>query len=184
MDSEDRPVKPGETGEIIIRPKLPWVTFKEYYGMERVTLEAFRDLWFHTGDLGKYDENGFIYFVDRAKDAIRRKGENISSFEVEQILLKHEGIRDAAVVPVKKDSGDEEVMAVIVPLSRQITAEDVIDYCIENMPHYWIPNYIMFLDELPKTPTGRTEKYKIREMDNSGAVKMTDYISKKISGKK
>ena len=182
VDQEDRPVKPGETGEILIRPKLPWVTFKEYYGMERETLDAFRDLWFHTGDLGKYDENGNIYFVDRAKDAIRRKGENISSFEVEQILLKYDRIKDAAVIPVKKGS-DEEVMAVIVPASNDLRPEEIIDYCIENMPAFWIPNYIMFLDALPKTPTGRTEKYRIREMDKSAAVEMTDYISRRLSTK-
>ncbi len=184
VDQNDRLVRAGETGEILIRPKLPWVTFKEYYGMERETLNAFRDLWFHTGDLGRYDENGYIYFVDRAKDAIRRRGENISSFEVEQILLKHNGIRDVAVIPVKMESGDEEVMAAIVPLSGQLKAEDVIDYCVENMPAYWIPNYIMFMDSLPKTPTGRTEKYRIRNMDIRGAAKMTEYISKKISERK
>ncbi len=184
VDQYDNPVKIGEVGEIVIRSKLPWVIFKEYYNMERETLNAFRDLWFHTGDLGKYDENLNIYFVDRAKDAIRRRGENISSFEVEQILLKHDKIKDVAIIPLKLDTGDEEVLAIIVPAVNNLTPNEVIDYSIENMPSFWIPNYIIFLNQLPKTPTGRTEKYKLKEMDKSKAIKMTGYIAEKLSFKK
>ena len=180
VDKRDLPVKMGETGEILIRPRLPFATFKEYYGMKEETLEAFRDLWFHTGDLGRYDENGNIYFVDRAKDAIRRKGENISSFEVEQALLKYERIKDVAVVPLKFESGDEEVLAIVVPMDDKLSPEEIIDYCINNMPNFWIPNYVKMIPNLPKTPTGRTEKFKLKGIKESEAIKMTGYISKKM----
>jgi len=180
VDKRDLPVKIGETGEILIRSRLPYATFKEYYAMKEETLEAFRDLWFHTGDLGKYDENGNIYFVDRAKDAIRRKGENISSFEVEQALLKYERIKDVAVVPLKFESGDEEVLAIVVPMDDKLSSENIIDYCINNMPSFWIPNYIKIVPNLPKTPTGRTEKFKLKGIKEGETIKMTGYISKKM----
>ncbi|AFM25676.1 AMP-binding protein [Desulfomonile tiedjei] len=154
----------GRTGEIVVRPKMPWAIFMEYYGMPEVTTNAFRGLWFHTGDAGYFDEQGYLFFVDRLKDAIRRKGENISSYEVEQILLKYHDIAQAAVVPAKSDFGDEEVMAVIVPASdRNVSPDAIVSYAKENMPHFWVPRYIRFMDALPATATGRIEKFRLRE---------------------
>ncbi len=174
------PVKPGETGEIVIRPRLPYVTFLEYYKMPEATINAFRGLWFHTGDLGKYDSDGNIYFVDRQKDSIRRRGENISSFEIEQILLKMDEIRDAAAYPVKPDH-DEEVMIAIVPKTKNLNAERIIDFCVENMPNFWIPNYIRFVESLPRTPTGRVQKYLLRDQAiTDDTFNMKDYIIKKL----
>jgi carnitine-CoA ligase len=154
----------GRSGEIVVRPKMPWTIFMEYYGMPEVTVKAFRGLWFHTGDAGYFDEQGYLYFVDRLKDAIRRKGENISSYEVEQILLKHPDIAQAAVVPAKSEFGDDEVMAVVVPnQGANISPESIVSYAKENMPYFWIPRYIRFMDALPATATGRIEKFKLRE---------------------
>ena len=154
----------GRTGEIVVRPKLPWAIFMEYYGMPEATATAFRGLWFHTGDAGYFDEQGYLFFVDRLKDAIRRKGENISSYEVEQILLKYPDIAQVAVVPAKSEFGDEEVMAVVVPnADKRVSPESIVSYAKENMPHFWVPRYIRFMDALPATATGRIEKFKLRE---------------------
>ena len=156
MDEHGEMVPTGRTGEIVVRPKIPWAIFMEYHGMPEVTVNAFRGLWFHTGDLGYFDEQGYLFFVDRLKDAIRRKGENISSYEVEQILLKHPKVAQAAVVPVKAEFGDEEVMAVIVPNpDAGVTPESIISYAKENMPHFWVPRYIRLVAALPATATGR-----------------------------
>lgn len=164
MDEHGITLPSGETGEIVVRPKIPWCIFLEYDGMPEATVRAFRGLWFHTGDAGYFDERGYLYFVDRLKDAIRRKGENISSYEVEQILLKHKDIAQVAVIPVPSDVGDDEVMAVIVPNTEsRLTAEEVISYSKENMPHFWVPRYVRFMESLPATATGRIEKFRLRK---------------------
>lgn len=163
MDDAGRFLAPGRTGEIVVRPRLPWAIFREYYRMPEKTVEAFRGLWFHTGDAGVFDDNGFLYFADRLKDSIRRRGENISSYEIEQILLGHGDVREAAAIPVPSDVGDDEVMAVIVPTREALTAEAVIDHAGEHMPRFWVPRYVRFVGELPHTPTGRVEKYKLKD---------------------
>jgi crotonobetaine/carnitine-CoA ligase len=180
IDEYGFPVSNGAVGEIVIRSKLPWVTFLEYYKMPVNSLEAFSGLWFHTGDLGRYDDRGYIYFVDRAKDSIRRKGENISSFEVEQVILKLEGVLETAVYPVPSRFGEDEVMLSVSRKNPQLTGEQIIDYCVVNMPLFWVPNFIRFLDALPKTPTGRIEKYKLRE---EGVTKDTQNMEKYIKEK-
>jgi len=163
MDDYGRYLPAGKVGEIVIRPKIPWTIFLEYYGMPNQTVNAFRGLWFHTGDAGYFDEDGYLYFVDRLKDAIRRKGENISSYEVEQILLKNPKILEAAVIPVPSDVGEDEVMAVVVPKpGESIVPEEVIEFCRENMPRFWIPRFIRVTEGLPRTPTGRIEKFKLK----------------------
>ena len=184
-NDEGFPLPPGQAGEILIRPKLPWAIFKEYYNMPDKTVEAFRGLWFHTGDLGVFDENGYLYFVDRLKDAIRRRGENISSYEVEQILLKHPKIAEVAVIPAPSEVGEDEVMAVIVPKGERLSPEEIIDYAIENMPKFWVPRYVRFTNSLPRTATGRVEKYKLREQGiTEDTVDMANYIKLKLKERK
>ena len=183
VDEHGFPVGHGVSGEIVIRPRLPWVTFLEYYKMPSETLEAFSGLWFHTGDLGKYDNRGYIYFVDRAKDSIRRRGENISSFEVEQIILKLDGVLEVAVYPVPSDIGEDDVMLSLSRKNQDLSAEHIVDYCLENMPTFWVPNFVRFLDSLPKTPTGRIEKYKLRkEGITRDTHNMQEYIKRRIKG--
>ncbi|MCE4613983.1 MAG: AMP-binding protein [Desulfurococcales archaeon] len=179
MDELGRFLPPNKVGEIVIRPSLPWTTFLEYYNMQEATVKAFRGLWFHTGDAGYFDENGFLYFVDRLKDAIRRKGENISSYEVEQILLKNPRIQGTAVVPVKSEVGEDEVMAVIIPASNDVTPEEIVKYSMENMPYFWVPRYIRLLDALPRTPTGRIQKFVLRrEGVTEDTYDMLEFIRK------
>lgn len=163
MDDQGRFLPYEKIGEIVVRPKLPWAIFRKYYGMRDATASAFRGLWFHTDDAGYFDEAGFLYFVDRVKDAIRRKGENISSYEVEQILLKYPKIAQVAVIPAANEVGDDEVMAVTVPAESGVKPDEIVAFCSENMPHFWIPRFIRFVGALPMTATGRIEKFKLKQ---------------------
>ena len=163
MDEYGHILPSGQVGEIVVRPKIPWTTFLEYYKMPEQTVEAFRGLWFHTGDAGYFDNEGYLYFVDRVKDAIRRKGENISSYEVEQVLLKNSKIIEAAVIPAPSEVGEDEVMAVIVTADENVEIKEITEYCRENMPYFWVPRYIRKVSSLPRTPTGRIEKFKLKK---------------------
>jgi crotonobetaine/carnitine-CoA ligase len=162
----DEPLPPGVVGEMVVRPKEPWCFMAGYHAMPDKTVEAWRNFWFHTGDAGTYDEEGYFYFVDRLKDAIRRRGENISSFEVEQVLNRHEAVAESAVVAVPSEiaGGEDEVKACLVlkPGAR-LSLEALLDYCQERMPYFAVPRYIEIVDELPKTPTGKIQKHKLRE---------------------
>lgn len=181
MDEEGQFLPPGRVGEIVLRPRLPWAIFREYYRMPEQTLAAFRGLWFHTGDAGYLDEDGCLFFVDRLKDAIRRRGENISSYEVEQVLLGHPGVREVAVVPVPAEVGEDEVCAVVVPATADLTPEALVDYALEHMPRFWVPRFVHFVDALPKTPTGRVEKYRLRRPElRELARDMGPYIAERL----
>jgi carnitine-CoA ligase len=163
-DEEDRPCPPGVIGEIVVRPKEPGIMFTEYYGMPEATLKTWQNLWFHTGDRGRMDEEGYFYFVDRKKDAIRRRGENISSFEVEVVINDHPKVLDSAVVGVPSELAEEEVLAVvIVKEGVEMNPEELLDFCQPRMAHFAIPRYIRFVNEFPRTPSQRIEKYKLRE---------------------
>ncbi len=184
MDEQGHFLPVGRTGEIVVRPKIPWTIFLEYYGMPQQTVEAFKGLWFHTGDAGYFDGEGYLYFVDRVKDAIRRRGENISSYDVEQLLLKDPQVAEAAVIPAPSEVGEDEVMAVIVPkVGVTISPQDIIDYCVENMPFFWVPRYIRIVGGLPRTPTGRIEKFKLRnESVTADTFDLAGYRSEKRKG--
>jgi crotonobetaine/carnitine-CoA ligase len=163
-DEHDRAVPPGVEGEIVVRPREPHVMFEEYYRMPEATLRAFRTLWFHTGDRGWRDEDGWFTFVDRMKDAIRRRGENISSWEVEKVLDAHPEVQESAVVGVPSELTEEDVLAVVVPApGSELTPEALLDHCQERMAHFAVPRYVRFVDALPKTPSQRIEKYLVRE---------------------
>lgn len=166
----DEPLPPRTVGEIVVRPKEPWCFMAGYNAMPEKTVEAWRNFWFHTGDAGTYDEDGYFYFVDRIKDCIRRRGENISSYEVEQALNDHEAVAESAAVAVKSAiaGGEDEVKACIVLRpGKQVTPEALLDYCQERMPYFAVPRYIEFVAELPKTPTEKIQKHKLRELGNT-----------------
>ena len=162
-DPDDRPCPPGVEGELVVRPRRPGVLFSEYYRMPEATLQAFRNLWFHSGDRAVQDEDGTFRYVDRMKDAIRRRGENISSWEVEKSMLTHTGVAEAAVVGVPSELTDEEVLAVVVLADPALTPEQLLDHLQERLPHFAVPRYVRVVDELPKTPSQRVEKYRLRE---------------------
>lgn len=154
---------PGHAGEILIRPREPGTVMNEYFGMPDATLAAFRGLWFHTGDLGKLDADGFLYFLGRSKDTIRRRGENISLYEVEQLVQQHPGVLEAAAVGVASELSEDDLkICVVVRPGFRLTHEELADYCRERAPDFMVPRYIEFLSHLPKTPTEKVERFKLR----------------------
>ena len=164
FDDNDNEVPVGEIGEIVFRPREPFIMMSEYYNMPEKTLEAFRNLWFHTGDLAKQDADGYFYFVDRKKDALRRRGENISSFEVERAINSHPKVLESAAVAVKSELAEDEVkICVVLKLGESLTPEELIHYAIDRMPYFAVPRYVEFMDSLPKTPTERTQKYLLKQ---------------------
>lgn len=164
MDDEDNEVPVGQTGEIVVRPTSPFIMMSEYYKMPEKTLESYRNLWFHTGDWARKDEEGYFYFVDRKKDALRRRGENISSFEVEKVINSHPKVLESAVYAVPSELGEDEVKAsVVLKPGEVLSPEELIAYCNDRMAYFAIPRYLEFMTELPKTPTARVEKYRLRE---------------------
>lgn len=158
------PVAPGEVGEIVYRPRVPHIMFSGYYHQPEATVETSRDLWWHTGDLGFIDEDGYFYFVDRKKDALRRRGENVSSQEVEAVLLAHPAVADAAAIGVASDLGEQEVMAVVqVADGAELDLKDLFAHCDRSMPHFMVPRYYRLVEEFPTTPTGKIRKAALRE---------------------
>ncbi|MGB3866332.1 MAG: AMP-binding protein [Xanthobacteraceae bacterium] len=163
VDAHDCEVAVGEIGELIVRSERPWALNHGYYKNPEATAEAWRNGWFHTGDGFRSDRQGNYYFVDRIKDAIRRRGENISSFEVEAEVLKHPVVREAAAVAVKSDVAEDEVM-VVVSLAPDATFDpaELIHFLQPRMAHFMIPRYVRVLSDLPKTPTSKVQKHLLR----------------------
>ena len=164
LDDEDEEVPVGEPGEIAFRPLEPFTMMLGYYNMPDKTLETYRNLWFHTGDLAKRDEDGFLYFVDRKKDALRRRGENISSFEVERAINSHPSVLESAAVAVKSELAEDEVkICVVLKSGCMLSYEELIRHANERMPHFAVPRYMEFMESLPKTPTERVQKYLLKQ---------------------
>ncbi|ANZ27811.1 long-chain fatty-acid--CoA ligase [Rhodococcus aetherivorans] len=160
----DREVEVGEVGELVVRPVQPWTCSMGYYNMPEKTLEAWRNLWFHTGDALKKDEDGWFYFVDRYKDALRRRGENISSYEIEQAVLGHPAVVECAVigVPADVEGGEDEVLATVVG-TGDVGPEEILAWCDGRIPAFAIPRYLRFVGALPKTPSEKVRKAVLRE---------------------
>jgi crotonobetaine/carnitine-CoA ligase len=164
VDDDDEPVAAGEVGEIVCRPKAPNGMFAGYWNRPADTLATLRNLWFHTGDLGRLDDDGYLYFVDRKKDALRRRGENISSFEMEKTLFAHPAVRDAAVHAVPSPVGEDDVkVTVVLQDHAQLTEEELCRWVAERVPYFAIPRYVEFRDDLPRNPVGRVLKYQLRD---------------------
>jgi crotonobetaine/carnitine-CoA ligase len=169
FDDDDFELARGEIGEVVIRPMQPHSIFEGYYGEPAATAEKFRNLWFHTGDLGRIDEDDYFYFEDRKDDYLRRRGENISSYEVETAIVKHPAVLQVGVVGVESDLAEQEVKASIV-LKDGMTLDypDLIAHCIAQMPYFAVPRYVEFVAELPFTPSGKMQKEKIRSAGIEG----------------
>lgn len=164
VDSNDCPVPPGSAGELIIRTSAPWAMNHGYNNNPEATAEAWRNGWFHTGDVFMQDADGDFIFVDRLKDTIRRRGENISSYELEIELLSHPDIREAAAIGVPSEYSEDEVLAVLSPVpGRQLIPEEVIEFLVPRLPYFMLPRYIQVIDELPKTPTEKIQKNLLRD---------------------
>lgn len=173
VDDNDMPVPAGTPGEVAVRPRDSWSIFSSYYGKPEATAEAFRNVWFHTGDRAYLDEDGFFYFVDRKTDSIRRRGENISAHEIELVMETCPGIQEAAAIPISSEMGEDDVAIYVVRRNEDLTEVEVIEYARDNLAYYMVPRFVAFLDELPKTPTHKKEKYKLRELataEGAGAL--------------
>ena len=154
----------GQTGEIVVRPKRPNVMFEGYWGRPQETLNVFEGLWLHTGDIGKFDENEFLYFVDRKKDYLRRRGENISSYEMETTFALHPAVNEVAVHAVPSALTEDDIKVTVVKEAESpLTEHELATWAIDHVPYYAIPRYIEFRAQLPKNPVGRILKNQLRD---------------------
>jgi len=163
FDDEDQEVPVGQVGEICVRPRKPHIMFSGYFNDPRGTLDAFSNLWFHTNDLGKMNEQGYLAFVDRKADYLRRRGENISTYEVEQVLLYYPGLLEVAVHGVPSEMGDEEVKACLrLAPDAGFDLRDFLDFCVTGMPYYAVPRFVEIMDDFPRSPVGRVQKFQLK----------------------
>jgi crotonobetaine/carnitine-CoA ligase len=160
VDEHDRLVEPNEVGELVFRPCFPHAMVSEYYKDPVRTMEAFRNLMFHTGDLACYDEEGILHFRSRKQDRIRRRGENVSAAELEWVVMKHECVLDAAAYGVASPLGEEDVKLDVV-LREPLSLEDMHAWLTQNLPRFMVPRYLEVRESFPKTPSERIEKYKL-----------------------
>lgn len=171
VDDLDNMLPDGVPGELVLRAHEPFAFATGYFGMPEKTVEAWRNLWFHTGDRVVRDADGHFRFIDRMKDAIRRRGENISSYEVEQVLLSHPDVAEAAAFPVHSDLAEDEVMVAIVPRDATLLTPALLaDYCKNRMPKFAIPRFIEFMTALPMTENGKVQKFRLRERGITAAT--------------
>jgi carnitine-CoA ligase len=164
FDDDDRALPPGETGEFVLRPRQPGIFMQGYHGKPEATAEATRNLWFHSGDRGHMSVEGNLYFEERSKDSIRRRGENISAWEVETTIERHPAVAEAAVYGLKTADGDEEVAASIVPSGPVADLASIHAFAIEHLPSYAVPMFLRTADDLPRTPTAKVRKEELRAL--------------------
>ena len=163
VDENDCEVPVGRTGELMLRADVPWTLNHGYHNAPEATAQAWRNGWFHTGDAFRRDEDGNYYFVDRTKDAIRRRGENISSFEVEMVVNAHPDVQETAAIPVPSEWGEDEVMVVVAPKpGRTIDPAELIEFLRPRMAYFMVPRYVRVAASLPKTPTAKVQKALLR----------------------
>jgi crotonobetaine/carnitine-CoA ligase len=164
VDDDDTECPPATTGEFIARSNKMWVGTSGYYGNPEATIGLTRNGWIHTGDLGRMDADGYFYFVDRKKQALRRRGENISSFEVESVIASHPAVLEACVVGVRSEVGEDDVKAVVVLKPNcSATPVELVHWCETRIAYFAVPRYIAIRDHLPKTPSERVEKFKLKD---------------------
>lgn len=164
VDSSDLEVATDEVGEIVVRPREPFVMFSGYYEDPARTLEAMGNLWFHTGDTGRIAGDGSLYFLGRASDAIRHKGENISSLEIEQVLNTHPAVGEAVVVGVPDPIAGQEMKAcIVVADGNDLTSREIIDWCLSRLPEFMVPRYVVFKDDFERTGSHKVKRYVLRD---------------------
>ncbi len=169
----DEPLPADTVGELVVRPKLPSCFMAGYFRMPDKTVEAWRNLWFHTGDACRFDEQGRMYFVDRIKDCIRRRGENISSYELEQVLNAHPSVAESAVVGIRVEQagGEDEVKALVVGAAgHDLDWVALLDHCAARVPRFAVPRFFEQIDEVPKTSTGKVQKQHFKAAGVTGTT--------------
>ncbi len=165
VNEHDEPVAPGEVGELIVRSAEPWALNVGYYRMPEQTVDAWRNGWFHTGDAFRRDDDGWYYFVDRLRDTIRRRGENISSFELETIVNEHPNIVESAVVGIRADLGEDDVLVGVIPHDQaSFDPAELLDFLESRMPRHMLPRYVLVVEDLPRTEASmRVRKHELRD---------------------
>lgn len=166
VDDDDLPVPNGAVGEIVVRPLQPFTGFSGYLGKAEETVAAWTNLWFHTGDLGRLDDEGCLYFVGRKKEVLRRRGQFISPLELEELMEEFEDVDEVAALPIPSELGEDDVgVAVTVRRGSPSGPREIHSFAVANLPRYMVPRYIAVYDELPRTPTGKVEKVRlVREL--------------------
>lgn len=163
VDGNDQEVPVGQVGELIIRSSRPWALCSGYYKNPEATVKAMRNGWFHTGDAFRKDEHGRFFFVDRMKDVIRRRGENISSFELETEICAHPKVREAMAIAVPSAVSEDDVLAVVTPVEGgTVDPAELIAFLAPRLPHFMVPRYVRVVDDLPKTASGKLQKHVLR----------------------
>ena len=164
FDDDDRELRRGTDGEIVIRPKRPQVMFEGYWGRPEATVGTSRNWWYHTGDIGRIDEDDYLFFVDRKADYLRRRGENISSFEVERIFMSHGALADVAVHAVFSELTEDDLkVTATLEAGAELTEEELFRWAVDELPYFALPRYIEFRAELPRSPVGRVLKRELRD---------------------
>jgi crotonobetaine/carnitine-CoA ligase len=171
VDDDDQEVTLGEAGEIVVRPRGSHGMFAGYWGKPEATAQAWRNLWHHTGDYGRLDTDGYLSFVDRKKDSLRRRGENIASLELERAILRHPGIAAVAVHAVHavpSELSEDDIKACLVPAGppdepAELKPDEIFEFFKSSLPYYAIPRFVEVLDELPTNIMGRVQKFKLVE---------------------
>jgi crotonobetaine/carnitine-CoA ligase len=162
VDDEDRPLPPGRTGELVFRHPAGQLSY--YQGNEAATREAYRGGWFHSGDLACTDDEGWFYFKGRKKQSMRRKGENISAWEVESVVIHHPDVQECAAYGVPSEVGEEEVALAIVPVpGRTVDERDVVAFCEGKLASYAVPRYVTVRSDLPKTGTQKIQYQALKD---------------------
>jgi crotonobetaine/carnitine-CoA ligase len=161
VDDADNDVPTGWVGEVIVRSKTPDVLYTGYWNKPDDTAEAMRGGWHHTGDLARCDREGYLTFVDRKKDALRRRGENVSSVQLEQAIIAHPKVAEAAIVAVPSEMTEDDIKVCIVP-AGEIEPNELFAFFKEKLPYFAIPRYVQIVDALPKTATMRVQKHVLR----------------------
>jgi crotonobetaine/carnitine-CoA ligase len=171
VDDQDRVLPAGAVGELVLRSDEPWTMMYEYLGDPEATVRAWRNLWLHTGDAFTRDEDGNYFFVDRIDDVIRRRGENISSAELEASVCEHPAVTECAAIAVASSWGESEVKIVVVPTpGSKIDPGDLLQFLSKRLPRFMVPRYLEVVGELPRTPTAKVRKSELRDVSLTAAT--------------
>jgi crotonobetaine/carnitine-CoA ligase len=161
----------GQIGELVYRPKEQFAITQGYWNKPEATVDAWRNLWFHTGDLVREHPDGMFEYIGRKKDSIRRRGENVSAWEVEQACVNHPSVLDVAAIGVPSEVGEEDVAVIVVPIpGSMLDPADLIEFVSQDLPRFAVPRYVEIVDGLPKGPSERVEKGKVRERGITAAA--------------
>ncbi|CAN7727135.1 AMP-binding protein [Variovorax sp. LjRoot84] len=165
VDEHDMPVPDGQMGELVIRTRDPWTVMDGYHEMPEATVKVWRNQWLHTGDAFRREPDGQFVFLDRIKDSMRRRGENVSSFEVEKEINEHPAVLECAVIAVASDASEDEIKAcVVLREASRLGAAALLAFLDERLPYFMVPRYVEFMVELPKTPTAKIRKQALRDL--------------------